>query len=71
MLERAVELVGELVAGAAGAGAGRVAALDHEIGDHAVEGGAVVERLAGLGAFGQADEVLHGVGRLVGEELDS
>jgi hypothetical protein len=32
-----VELVLELVAGAARAGAGRVAALDHEVRDHAVE----------------------------------
>ena len=32
-----VELVLERVAGAARAGAGRVAALDHEVGDDAVE----------------------------------
>ena len=43
-LAAALELVVELVAGAAAAGAGRVAALDHEVGDDAVEDGAVVER---------------------------
>ena len=41
-----VELVLELVAGAAAAGAGRIAALDHEVGDHAVEDDAVVEPVA-------------------------
>jgi len=37
----------EFVAGAAGAGAGRAAALDHEVGDHAVERQAVVEPARG------------------------
>ena len=41
-----VDLVLERVAGAAGAGAGGVAALDHEVGDDAVEDEAVVEALA-------------------------
>jgi hypothetical protein len=40
-------LVGEFVAWAAGAGAGRVAALRHEALDDAVEGGAVVEAVTG------------------------
>src|SRR6185436_16702156 len=43
----------------------RVAALDHEARDHAVEGGAVVETLAR-----QVQEVLHVSGGLVGQELD-
>ena len=43
-LQLGVELVAELVARAAAAGAGGVAALDHEAVDHAVEHGAVVER---------------------------
>src|SRR6267378_1550680 len=43
----ALGFVGELVAGAAHAGAFGVAALDHELGDDAMEDGAVVE----LGAF--------------------
>ena len=63
-----MELVGELVAGTAAAGAFRVAALNHEIGNDAMKNGAVVERLAGLGSFRQADEVLDGAGAL-GEEL--
>ena len=74
------ELVLEAVAGAAGAGAERAAALDHEAVDDAVERQAVVERpvdrLAGdrilprLGAFGEADEVGDGLGRDVVEQLD-
>ena len=55
-----VRLVLELVAGAAHAGAGRVAALDHEVRDHAVEDHAVVEAV-----LRQLDEVrdrLRGVG---------
>src|SRR5690606_8409355 len=67
-LQLGVELVGELVARAAAAGAGGVATLDHEAVDDAVEDRAVVERTAGLalgvlglvllGALSQADEVL-------------
>ena len=56
----------ELVAGAAGAVALRVAALDHE-GlrrlDDAVEGQAVVEAVAG-----EEDEVVHGDRRVLGGE---
>src|SRR5688572_27914785 len=48
VLERiALALVGELVAGAAAAGAGRVARLDHEVVDDAVKLHAVVEALTG------------------------
>ncbi len=43
----------------------RVATLDHEPGDHAVEDGLVVEPRTR-----EAQEVLHVFGRLVGEELD-
>src|SRR5665213_2071130 len=56
--------VRELVAGAAHAGAFGVAALDHEVGDDAVEDGAVVELVALLAAagpflcaLGEGDEV--------------
>ena len=60
-----VELVLELVARAAGAGALRAAALDHEVGDDAVEDQPVVEALAG-----ELGEVLDRLRGLVGEELD-
>src|SRR5690349_23248850 len=39
-----VELIGELVPGSAAAGAGRVAALNHESLDHTMKHRAVVER---------------------------
>ena len=72
----AAGFVGELVAGAAHAGAFGVAALDHELGDDAVEDGAVVELRALLaaavpvfGAFGEADEVGDSDGRVFLEEL--
>ena len=43
----------------------RTAALDHEAFDHAMEGGAIVELLAG-----ELEEVLHGARGNVGPELD-
>ena len=62
----AVRLVLELVAGAAHAGAGRVAALDHEVRDDAVEDDPVVEAVAR-----KLDEVLDRLRRVVEElELD-
>ena len=74
------DLVVEVVAGAAGAIAQRAAALDHEVLDDAVEGQAVVERLMGrlagewvrpfLLAGRQTEEVLHGHGRLIVEQVD-
>src|SRR5699024_6786096 len=74
-------LVVEGVARAAGAGAQRVAALEHEAGDDAVEDDAVVERtgdlLAGLrvgelaGALGETHEVLDGLGCVVREQLET
>src|SRR5713226_9851315 len=67
---RALGFVLELIAGAAEAGASRVAALDHEVGNHAVEDGAVVEPVLallaadGVGplafAFGKVGEVGYG-----------
>ena len=60
-----VELVLELVARAAGAGAGRVAALDHEVLDDPVEDHAVVEALAG-----ELLEVRDGLRRVLVEELE-
>src|SRR5512146_1269384 len=66
---RALGLILELVAGAAHAGAAGVAALNHEIGNHAVENRAAVERPRALlaadvvfpvaFALGQVNEVLH------------
>src|SRR6185312_14858675 len=55
-----VELVLELIAGAAGAGARRVAALDHEVRDDAVEDDTVVEAVAR-----ELDEVVDGLRRVV------
>src|SRR5437764_10532886 len=60
-----VDLVLEWVAGPARPRAGRVAALDHEVRDHAVEDDAVVEAVAR-----EALEVLDGLRRVLGEELD-
>ncbi len=54
----------DAVAGAAHAGAVGAAALDHEAGDDPVEGQAVVKALVG-----QGDEVVDGVGGLVGVQL--
>src|SRR5207248_3529400 len=61
-----VDLVLELVAGAAHAGAGRVAALDHEALDHAVEDDAVVEAVTR-----ELDEILDRLWRVVVKELDA
>ena len=79
-LQLGVELVGELVARAAAAGAGGVAALDHEAADDPVEDHAVVERAGAaaggvlgrvlLGALGQAHEVGDGLGGVVAEQRD-
>ena len=76
-----VELVLELVARATAAGAGGVAALNHEVIDDAVEDGAIVERagllaLCVLGgvvlfALGQTDEVFNGYRCVVTEEIDN
>ena len=79
-VELAVDLVVEVVARAADALTERVAALDHEARDDAVEDDVLVERaLAGLagggvgplaGAVGEADEVLDRAGSVVSEEVD-
>ena len=75
-----VELIAELVARAATAGAGWVAALDHESVDDAVEDRAVIERtllatlciLGGvfLGSLGQTDEVFDGYWCVIAEQLN-
>ena len=80
MVEDYVELIAELVARAATAGAGWVAALDHESVDDAVEDRAVIERaflatlciLGGvfLGSLGQTDEVLDGYWCVIAEQLN-
>ena len=75
-----VDLVLEEVAGISGAVTRAVAALDHEVGDDAVKGGAVVEGLVVhlleglgvgpvLGAFGETDEVGYGDGSFFFVEL--
>ncbi len=75
-----MELVSEVVARTAGAGAKAVAALDHESIDDAVKGDAIVVRAAAgltrrrilprLRPFSQPDEVRHGVRRLFLEQTD-
>ena len=80
MLQRGVEFVRERVTGTAAAIAARAAALNHEIGNHAVEGEAVIEgalfflsgALVGkfLGAFGKTDEVGYGLRRFLFEQAD-
>ena len=80
LVRRALGLVAEAVAGPAHAGAGGVAALDHEVGNDAMEDGAVEELVGGLfagggvgplfGALGQFDEVLDGDGRVGLKEPD-
>src|SRR6185503_1872933 len=60
-----VELVLDGVAGASGAVALGVAALDHEVRLHAVEGHAVVEAL-----LGQRHEVFHRIGSVFRKELE-
>ena len=74
-----VDLVLELVAGASGSATQRVASLDHEAVDHAVEDRAVIERLSGLLsrsgvgplalARRQLDEVRDCFGCVVGIQL--
>ena len=58
------ELTLDAVAGAAHAGAFRVAALDHEAGDHAVEDGAVIKAL-----LNEGNKVVDRVGRDGGVQL--
>ena len=63
-VRRVVEFRLDLVAAAAGAGAERAAALDHETVDDAVEDQIVVEA-----DLGQGDEVLDVPRRDIGQEL--
>ena len=74
------DFVVEDVTGAAGAIAGRITALNHEVLDDAVERRVVVQRvIAGftrlgvaplLAAFGESDEILDGEGCFVFEQVD-
>ncbi len=59
VFQRAVEFIREFVARAAGASAGRITALDHEICDHAVEGDVVV-----ISALGEIEEICASDGDL-------
>jgi hypothetical protein len=78
--EVGMELVGELVAGPAPTAAERVPALDHEVGDHPVEHGAVIQFarrvLAGArvgplpAALGKLDEIAYRLRRVIGEKAD-
>src|SRR5712691_3627475 len=75
-----VDLVGELVAGAAAAGSERVPALDHEVWDDPVDDGAVVQpggggapgaRVGPLpAALGQFHEIAYRLRRVIREEAD-
>src|SRR5699024_6686761 len=79
-LQLRMELVGERVTRSAGTGAERATALDHEAVDDPMEPEAVVEplrtRLARLRVaplprtFGETDEVVDGLRRVIGEEFD-
>ena len=59
-----VELVVEFVSRSAAAGSSRIAGLNHEIGDDAMEFDPIVELFVG-----QVDEVLRGARNLIGEKL--
>src|ERR1039458_10283863 len=65
-----MKFVGEFVSRSAVSRAFRVAALDHEIGNHAMEDSPVVKRLPRFGALRETDEVLHCDGDFVGEKLE-
>src|SRR5208337_2977122 len=77
-VRRALGLILELIAGAAHAGARGVSSLDHEVGNHAVKNGAVIQRRLALAArarvspfaraFCKFDEVLNGDGSVLLEE---
>jgi hypothetical protein len=59
------DFIGEFIACVAGAGALGASALDHEIGDDAMKFQSVIEAIAG-----EKDEVIHGLGRVLGEKID-
>src|SRR5579864_7872418 len=60
----ALALVCKAVAGSAPATSLRIAALDHEVGDHPVERRAVIELIPG-----QEHKIVHGQRRVFGEQL--
>lgn len=81
MLERGIDLVGDLRRQAGAAFGQMRPGLNHEIRNDAVEKDAVVKRLAfyhlpggmvfpGFLASGKLDEVGHGLGRFLLKELD-
>src|ERR1041384_3548639 len=70
MLQRLVKFVGEFIPWAAASRAFRVAALNHEPGNHTMKDGAIVEWLPGLGTLGQRDEILHGFRHLVRKQFN-
>src|SRR5271165_1073490 len=71
MLQGFVKLVAEAIAGIAGSGPERAAALNHELRNHAMKNEAVVKRALHffpcfrirefLGAFGEADKIRDGL----------
>ena len=65
-----MKLIGEFVSGPPASAAFRIPALNHEVRNHAMKNRAVIERLSGLGAFRQADKVVHCFGSLVGKQFD-
>ena len=64
VLQLRMELILEAVPWSAGAGSGRIAALGHEVLDHTVKDGSVVEALAG-----EEDKVVDGSGCPVRKQL--
>ena len=60
----AFNFVFEPIARSAATGTGRIAALDHEIGNYAMKHGAVIKSLAG-----EKDEVVHRFRGVLGEEV--
>ena len=58
------DFVFESITRSAAPGPGRVAALDHEIGDHAMKAGVVVKFFAR-----EKNEVVHRLRRVLGEEI--
>ena len=60
VLQGRVKFIGETITGVAHTCASRISALDHEVRDHTVEDGIVIESLAG-----QENKVIHSFWRLI------